>query len=63
MKRIISLLLILVFLPIPVKGAEKKYVALTFDDGPAGRFTRRLLPGLAELNAQATFFLCGYRLE
>lgn len=63
MKRIISLLLILVFLPIPVKGAEEKYVALTFDDGPAGRFTRRLLPGLAELNAQATFFLCGYRLE
>ena len=31
MKRIISLLLILVFLPIPVKGAEEKYVALTFD--------------------------------
>ena len=39
------------------------YVALTFDDGPSGRFTARLLDGLAERGAAATFFLCGYRVE
>lgn len=39
------------------------YVALTFDDGPSGRFTARLLDGLAERGAAATFFLCGYRIE
>ena len=45
----------------PVKE-ERKYVALTFDDGPSGRFTRRLLEGLEERGVKATFFLCGYRL-
>ena len=38
-------------------------MALTFDDGPSGRFTRRLLEGLAQRDAKATFLLCGYRLE
>lgn len=38
-------------------------MALTFDDGPSGRFTRRLLDGLAERQVKATFLLCGYRLE
>ena len=38
-------------------------MALTFDDGPSGRFTRRLLAGLEERQVQATFLLCGYRLE
>lgn len=45
------------------KAQEPKYLALTFDDGPSGRFTDRLLQGLEERNARATFFLCGYRLE
>lgn len=39
------------------------YLALTFDDGPSGRFTQTLLEGLAARNVHATFFLCGYRLE
>ena len=39
------------------------YVALTFDDGPSGRFTGRLLTELENREAKATFFLCGYRLE
>ena len=43
--------------------AEEKYVALTFDDGPSGRFTRRLLEGLEARDARATFLLCGYRLK
>ena len=39
------------------------YVALTFDDGPSGPLTDRLLDGLRDRNARATFFLCGYRME
>ncbi|MBR4309149.1 MAG: polysaccharide deacetylase family protein [Oscillospiraceae bacterium] len=40
-----------------------KYVALTFDDGPSGAFTRELLAGLKERGVKATFFLCGYRVD
>lgn len=43
----------------PVAG----YIALTFDDGPSGTITRRLLEGLSARQVRATFFLCGYRLE
>lgn len=64
MRRIYALILVLALLIIPVRAeAPTKYVALTFDDGPSGRFTTRLLEGLAERNVHATFFLCGYRLE
>ena len=64
MRRILLLALCLSLLIPPVRAAEaEKYVALTFDDGPSGRFTRRLLEGLAERDARATFLLCGYRLE
>lgn len=48
---------------VPVRAEETKYVVLTFDDGPSGRFTRRLLDGLAERDVKATFMLCGYRIE
>ncbi len=44
-------------------AAVKGYVALTFDDGPSGELTERLLDGLRQRNARATFFLCGYRME
>ena len=52
-------------LVLPVEAAESspKYVALTFDDGPSGRFTGRLLDGLKERDAHATFLLCGYRVK
>ena len=64
MRRLLSIFLILTMLVIPpVRAESTKYVALTFDDGPSGRFTRRLLAGLEERQVQATFFLCGYRLE
>lgn len=49
----------------PIPEAEH-YIALTFDDGPTGAadgITARLLDGLKERNARATFFLCGYRVE
>lgn len=38
---------------------ETKYVALTFDDGPREGTTDRLLDGLKERGANATFFLVG----
>ena len=64
LRRILSIILCFCLLGFPsAKGEEPKYVALTFDDGPSGRFTRRLLEGLEERQVQATFLLCGYRLE
>ena len=63
MRKTISLFLILSLLILPVRGAENhKYVALTFDDGPSGRYTRQLLDGLLERGVKATFLLCGYRM-
>ncbi len=64
MKRLLCLLLCFSLLSIPVQAAEKdKLVALTFDDGPSGRFTRNLLDGLEKRGIKATFLLCGYRME
>ena len=64
MRRVIALILCILLLPIPAsRGQEVKYVALTFDDGPSGRFTRRLLDGLAQREVHATFLLCGYRIQ
>ena len=63
MRRILAIILCLSLLVLPAEAAETpKYVALTFDDGPSGRFTRRLLDGLAEREVKATFLLCGYRI-
>lgn len=39
--------------------AEVKYIALTFDDGPRRETTERLLDGLRERGASATFFVVG----
>ena len=63
MRRILALLLCLSLLPLPVRAAETKYVALTFDDGPSGKYTRQLLDGLYDRGVQATFLLCGYRIK
>ena len=40
-----------------------QYIALTFDDGPASETTERLLDGLKERGAHATFFLIGEQIE
>ena len=64
MRKFLALVLCLLFLSPGAKAAEnKKYVALTFDDGPSGRITQQLLEGLAQRDAKATFLLCGYRLK
>lgn len=64
MRRILSIILCFSLLAVPSARADSApCVALTFDDGPSGRFTRRLLQGLEERQVQATFLLCGYRLK
>ena len=63
MRRMIALLLCLSLLPLPVRAEETKYVALTFDDGPSGKYTRQLLDGLYDRGVKATFLLCGYRIK
>ena len=63
-KRLTVLILCCSLLCAPVRAVEnEKLVALTFDDGPSGRFTRTLLDGLEERGVHATFLLCGYRME
>lgn len=64
MRKLFILLLCLLCLVPSASAAEtEKYVALTFDDGPSGRYTQTLLEGLEVRGAKATFFLCGCRLE
>ena len=64
MRRILGWILCILLLTGSVTAdAGEKYVALTFDDGPSGKFTRRLLDGLQQRDVKASFFLCGYRLE
>ena len=65
MRKLCGLLMCLL-LAVPVSASSEeqpRYIALTFDDGPSGRYTRRLWEGLEERDARVTFFLCGYRVE
>ncbi len=71
MKKLLVGLLILTCCLIPVSAESPQdqdkqvlgYVALTFDDGPSGAMTEKLLEGLEKRDARATFFLCGYRMD
>lgn len=47
----------------PYELTEKPIVALTFDDGPNARYTRRLLDVLYQEQVPATFFLVGEQIE
>ena len=62
MRRMMAALLCVWMLAVPTRSRTDKYVALTFDDGPSGRYTRHLLEGLRERDVKATFLLCGYRV-
>lgn len=42
---------------------NKKAIALTFDDGPSGNLTNRLVEILEQNKAHATFFMVGNRME
>ena len=63
MRRFLVCIALLGLIVLPVRAADTKYVALTFDDGPSGKYTRSLLDGLAYRGVHATFLLCGYRME
>lgn len=43
-------------------SASRGCLALTFDDGPSGALTERLLDGLRARGVHATFFVCAYRV-
>ena len=64
LRRLLCLFFCFCLLPQPAWAkSTSKYVALTFDDGPSGRYTARLLEGLSKRKVTATFFLCGYRMK
>ena len=63
MGRFLALILCLCQLVLPAQAKEVKYVALTFDDGPSGKYTQALLDGLYDRGVNATFLLCGYRMK
>ena len=63
MRRMVAVILIFCLFCPRAEAKSEKYVALTFDDGPSGRYTRRLLEGLEARDVKATFLLCGYRLR
>ena len=46
-----------------IEPQHKKYIAITFDDGPHPVYTRKILDVLAEKNVVATFFVVGGRAE
>ncbi len=47
----------------PNRTDGKKYVAITFDDGPSAQYTTKIVDKLKEYNAGATFFIVGNRVD
>ena len=47
----------------PARPGGKKYVAITFDDGPSAQYTTKIVDKLKEHNATATFFIVGNRVD
>ena len=47
----------------PKYSPNDKLIALTFDDGPRGATTNRILDVLEQNNGVATFFVVGYNIE
>ncbi|WCN36532.1 polysaccharide deacetylase family protein [Aneurinibacillus uraniidurans] len=44
-------------------STTKKYIALTFDDGPHPLYTKQIMAALEKHHAHATFFVVGQRVE
>lgn len=63
MRKFLVMLAFCVLLDVGSTAPPKKYIALTFDDGPTGKYTERLLDILDEKDVRATFFLCSYRIR
>jgi peptidoglycan-N-acetylglucosamine deacetylase len=52
------------FRPVLIRGPQEgNRVTLTFDDGPAEKFTEQILAILREHRVPATFFVCGKNVE
>lgn len=60
--RLAATILCLCFFVPQVQARNEQYIALTFDDGPAGKITKQLLDELKSRQIPATFFLCCYRV-
>ncbi len=61
-KLIIIILIISLSINSPTLSKEKKYIAITFDDGPS-KYTEQLIDILNKHNAKATFFLSGPNIK
>lgn len=59
----LTVLMFVGVMPMPAQAAGDKLIALTFDDGPSGSNTARLLDGLKARGAHCTFFLVGQMAE
>ena len=71
-RKLVSLMLLLFCASLFLMGTavaestaptQEKLIALTFDDGPNGECTGKLLDALKEHDARATFFLVGTNIE
>lgn len=51
------------YTPIRQLDPNKPMVALTFDDGPYGPVTKRIVKALQAVDGRATFFIVGSRIE
>lgn len=47
----------------PERTDGKKYIALSFDDGPHKKYTKLIVDKLNEYDAKATFFVVGNRID
>ncbi len=60
---LLAVLMLTGVLPVSAHADGDKLIALTFDDGPSGKNTARLLDGLKERGVHCTFFYVGQMVE
>ena len=60
---LLAVLMLIGVLPVSAHADGDKLIALTFDDGPSGKNTARLLDGLKERGVHCTFFYVGQMVE
>ena len=59
----LAVLMLVGVMPVSAHADGDKLIALTFDDGPSGKNTARLLDGLKERGVHCTFFYVGQMVE
>ncbi len=60
---LLAVLMLMGVMPVSAHADGDKLIALTFDDGPSGKNTARLLDGLKERGVHCTFFYVGQMVE